>query len=407
MTAGEVVVATSSGYAAVVGGAGRGATPPSSVAAPRRRPVPRRAPTGGDVVGGQRRHRHRVVRPAGGAGAAPGASPAGVHQVAPSGYRNPTQLPAGGVLVVGASATGVQLADELPRAGRDVVAGRRPPHPAAAPLPGHGHPAGGSSASARFDRTIDEVPDPARARREPSLQLVGRPDAPDARPADAAGRRRAAGRPARRRRRRAVSRSAADLAAHGAGADARLRRVLGRHRRPHRRATGSPPRCSSPTRRRACRPVAVTDQLDLARARHHAPSSGRPATAGRTRGCDVPSSTPPARSASAAASRRCPGLYVLGQRFQHYRNSNFIDGVGRDAAVRRRPPRRPHSPTPDADGTGSWTARRTPSAPTTTSSSSAPAPPARPRRCCSPARACASSSSTAAATAPTRCRPTP
>jgi putative flavoprotein involved in K+ transport len=27
-----------------------------------------------------------------------------------------------------------------------------------------------------------------------------------------------------------------------------------------------------------------------------------------------------------------PGAYVLGQRFQHYRNSNFIDGVGRDAA---------------------------------------------------------------------------
>ncbi len=27
-----------------------------------------------------------------------------------------------------------------------------------------------------------------------------------------------------------------------------------------------------------------------------------------------------------------PGLYVLGQRFQHCRNSNFIGGVGRDAA---------------------------------------------------------------------------
>jgi hypothetical protein len=26
-----------------------------------------------------------------------------------------------------------------------------------------------------------------------------------------------------------------------------------------------------------------------------------------------------------------PGAYVLGQRFQHHRNSNFIDGVGRDA----------------------------------------------------------------------------
>jgi putative flavoprotein involved in K+ transport len=28
-----------------------------------------------------------------------------------------------------------------------------------------------------------------------------------------------------------------------------------------------------------------------------------------------------------------PGLYVLGQRFQHHRNSNFIDGVGRDAVA--------------------------------------------------------------------------
>jgi hypothetical protein len=27
-----------------------------------------------------------------------------------------------------------------------------------------------------------------------------------------------------------------------------------------------------------------------------------------------------------------PGLYVLGQRFQHHRSSNFIGGVGRDAA---------------------------------------------------------------------------
>ena len=26
-----------------------------------------------------------------------------------------------------------------------------------------------------------------------------------------------------------------------------------------------------------------------------------------------------------------PGLYVLGMRFQYHRNSNFIDGVGRDA----------------------------------------------------------------------------
>ena len=36
-----------------------------------------------------------------------------VRQVTPDRYRNPSQLPAGGVLVVGASATGVQLAAEL------------------------------------------------------------------------------------------------------------------------------------------------------------------------------------------------------------------------------------------------------------------------------------------------------
>jgi putative flavoprotein involved in K+ transport len=44
-----------------------------------------------------------------------------VHQLVPSNYRNPDQLPAGNVLVVGASATGVQLAEELARAGRRVT----------------------------------------------------------------------------------------------------------------------------------------------------------------------------------------------------------------------------------------------------------------------------------------------
>jgi putative flavoprotein involved in K+ transport len=42
-----------------------------------------------------------------------GAVPAGVSQLTPFGYRDPSQLPDGGVLVVGASATGVQLAAEL------------------------------------------------------------------------------------------------------------------------------------------------------------------------------------------------------------------------------------------------------------------------------------------------------
>src|SRR6185312_2837191 len=98
-----------------------------------------------------------------------------VHQVAPKDYRDPAALPPGGVLVVGASATGVQIAHELRASGRDVTLA-----------------VGGHSrlprryrgmdifwwlaATGLLDRTIDEVPDPRLARTEPSLQLLGRPD---------------------------------------------------------------------------------------------------------------------------------------------------------------------------------------------------------------------------------------
>jgi putative flavoprotein involved in K+ transport len=50
-----------------------------------------------------------------------GALPSSVEQVTAFDYRNPDQLPEGGVLVVGASATGVQLAAELQRSGRPVT----------------------------------------------------------------------------------------------------------------------------------------------------------------------------------------------------------------------------------------------------------------------------------------------
>jgi putative flavoprotein involved in K+ transport len=48
-------------------------------------------------------------------------APSFVEQVVPRDYRSPEQLPPGGVLIVGASATGIQLADELRRTGREVV----------------------------------------------------------------------------------------------------------------------------------------------------------------------------------------------------------------------------------------------------------------------------------------------
>ena len=45
---------------------------------------------------------------------------AGVAQIHSSAYRNPAQLPPGGVLVIGAGSSGVQIAEELLRAGRHV-----------------------------------------------------------------------------------------------------------------------------------------------------------------------------------------------------------------------------------------------------------------------------------------------
>src|SRR3954447_9604870 len=86
--------------------------------------------------------------------------------------RNPGQLPDGGVLVVGASSSGVQIADELTRAGRKVVlaVGRHTRMPR--------RYRGVDifwwlETTGRLARNIDEVPDPVAARREPSLQLVG------------------------------------------------------------------------------------------------------------------------------------------------------------------------------------------------------------------------------------------
>jgi putative flavoprotein involved in K+ transport len=49
------------------------------------------------------------------------AMPSSIVQLVPSDYRNPSHVPQGGVLVVGASATGLQIAGELAEAGRKVT----------------------------------------------------------------------------------------------------------------------------------------------------------------------------------------------------------------------------------------------------------------------------------------------
>jgi len=48
-------------------------------------------------------------------------APSSVQMLTPAQYRNPAQLEDGGVLVVGASATGLQLAEEIHRSGRPVT----------------------------------------------------------------------------------------------------------------------------------------------------------------------------------------------------------------------------------------------------------------------------------------------
>lgn len=98
-----------------------------------------------------------------------------IENIHASAYRSPAALPEGGVLVVGASSSGVQIADELARAGRAVTlaVGRH----TRLPRTWRGedvfcwlHRTG---AMARRTHTL---PDVAAARRQPSLQLAGRPD---------------------------------------------------------------------------------------------------------------------------------------------------------------------------------------------------------------------------------------
>jgi putative flavoprotein involved in K+ transport len=90
-------------------------------------------------------------------------------------YRNPEQLPEGGVLVVGASATGVQLAHELRRSGRAVTLAVGE-HVRLPRLYRGRDIQWWMDATGVLDMTIAEVDDLVRARRVPSPQLVGTPE---------------------------------------------------------------------------------------------------------------------------------------------------------------------------------------------------------------------------------------
>jgi putative flavoprotein involved in K+ transport len=260
--------------------------------------------------------------------AAAHALPADVHQVVPGGYRNPGSLPGGGVLVAGASATGVQLADELRAAGRDVTIA-----------------VGSHTRMPRtyrgmdiywwldrlgiLDKTIDQMPDPLGARHEPSAQLVGRPDHRrlDLTTLQADGVHLVG-------RVLAISGHrvglATDLPATVATADQRMRRLLRRIDR-HIEANGLRHEVLAADRPRAVAPTRAIRDLDL-----HAAGINTVVWATGYRRTYPWLRLPVLDRSGEIRQRRgrtpVPGLYVLGQRFQHYRSSNFIGGVGRDAA---------------------------------------------------------------------------
>jgi putative flavoprotein involved in K+ transport len=90
-------------------------------------------------------------------------------------YRNPDQLAEGGVLVVGASSSGTQIASEIHRSGRPAILSvgehiRAPRVYRGKDLEWW------MDAAGVLDERYDEVDDIARARRVPSLQLAGTPD---------------------------------------------------------------------------------------------------------------------------------------------------------------------------------------------------------------------------------------
>jgi len=104
-----------------------------------------------------------------------GSVPGSVEQLTPFDYRDPAKLPDGGVLVVGASATGVQLAAEIQRSGRPVTlsVGEH----VRLPRTYRGRDVlWWMDSSGVWDQRHDEVEDLTRARRLPSPQLVGTPE---------------------------------------------------------------------------------------------------------------------------------------------------------------------------------------------------------------------------------------
>lgn len=252
--------------------------------------------------------------------------PARIRQLTALQYRNPAQLADGEVLVVGASASGAQIADELQRSGRQVTLAvgdhvRLPRCYRGRDI--HWW----MDAVGQLDERYDEVDDISRARRLPSLQLVG---SQQRRTLDlnaligagvaAVGKLMGVAGP--------HAQFSGGLANLVANADLKQNRLLDRIDE-HASQQGLDGELPEPTRPAPTRLGVVPTELDLSRFETIVWATGyRPGYSWLDR---------------AAFDRRgrvehdggichVPGLYLMGLPFLRRRKSSFIDGVGPDAA---------------------------------------------------------------------------
>jgi putative flavoprotein involved in K+ transport len=248
-------------------------------------------------------------------------------QVTPSSYRSPAGLPGGGVIVVGASATGAQLAREIHASGRPVTlaVGRH------TRLPRRYR---GRDIMYWLDRAgvldepWDRVPDLAAARRQPSLQLSGKPEEADLSLARLAAEGvRLVGRAEGGAGNRIAVRP--DLAAACAASEQRRRRTLARIDAFAAQAAPDVPAdlgaWDAPRH-----PVSEVAGLDLA-------ADGIQSVVWATgyrrdyRWLRLPVFDRYGEIAHRGGVTAVPGLYALGLPFLRRRGSTLIDGVGRDA----------------------------------------------------------------------------
>lgn len=251
------------------------------------------------------------------------AVPAGIERLHSSAYRSPERLPPGGVLVVGAGPSGQQLALELRRSGRHVVlaAGRH----ARLPRTYRGRDIfEWLEALGELDRTVDELPDPAAARRGQSVPLSGRGGGE---PLDLAVLQ-AAGVTLAGRLRGFDGTSALfadDLQANVVEAEGRMRRILQRIDSVGVDAPAPAPLPAivlpPPLPALDLRLAGVTTALFATGYRRAYPWLHVAALDGD------------GELDHRYGATRVPGLYSLGLRFQRTRKSHFIGGVGDDAAV--------------------------------------------------------------------------